>query len=493
MPGFNWDNYETESAPLGEFDWNAHPVDAPQISETESGLRGLAQGASLGFADELTGGAEALWNKAKGNPEEFGRLYAQARDESRNAYKAAETANPKTYGAGELGGMIGTAFIPGLNAGTGARLAATVGKGALQGGLAAAGNTENDVLSQGGATDIAKGVGLGALGGAAGYGIGKSTTAGFNGLGKLLAGQGDNLNQVAENLAVKATGATGKQAEKFSEGTGRELLDRGIVKFGDTPERIAERAAEAQTASGKNIGAALDELDSRGVNVSVDNIAQTLKEKISALEGRPAMNDLKLKLQKELENISELGNEIPISRGELSKRDYQGKVKWNADDFANTANSETSSAFKKEVERAASDADPEIAGRFLDDKKLFGTLAPVREAAEKRASQLNQSPYGGFGDLAAGGMAANAGGPAAAAAVASRRFLAPRAASSLAVGADKIGDVLKQAPQMFGKFAPVLQNAAQRGSQGLAATHFILQQTQPEYQKMMQDMQGTGD
>lgn len=60
-------------------------------------------------------------------------------------------------------------------------------------------------------------------------------------------------------------------------------------------------------------------------------------------------------------------------------------------------------------------------------------------------------------------------------------------------GMDKIGDILKQAPQSFGKFAPALQAAAQRGTQGLAATHFILQQTQPEYQDVIRNMDGTNN
>ena len=47
-----------------------------------------------------------------------------------------------------------------------------------------------------------------------------------------------------------------------------------------------------------------------------------------------------------------------------------------------------------------------------------------------------------------------------------------------------IEEQVKSNPQRFGKFAPVLQNAASRGPQGIAATHFILQNN-PEYRKLL--------
>jgi hypothetical protein len=81
----------------------------------ESGTRGLAQGASMGFADEATGALEALWDKAtKGDAKGFADLYRQHRDESRANYDAAKKANPGTYGASQVGGAVATSLVPGL-------------------------------------------------------------------------------------------------------------------------------------------------------------------------------------------------------------------------------------------------------------------------------------------------------------------------------------------------------------------------------------------
>jgi hypothetical protein len=82
-------------------------------SQLESGVRGLAQGATLGFGDELTGGAEALLDKIRGHHEELGKLYAKHRDEARKANEAAKAANPLTYGGHRSPGASRRRWRPG--------------------------------------------------------------------------------------------------------------------------------------------------------------------------------------------------------------------------------------------------------------------------------------------------------------------------------------------------------------------------------------------
>lgn len=47
--------------------------------------------------------------------------------------------------------------------------------------------------------------------------------------------------------------------------------------------------------------------------------------------------------------------------------------------------------------------------------------------------------------------------------------------------------MLDNAPQRLGKFLPVLKSAAARGTDALATTSFILQQTEPEFQQIVKD------
>lgn len=52
-------------------------------------------------------------------------------------------------------------------------------------------------------------------------------------------------------------------------------------------------------------------------------------------------------------------------------------------------------------------------------------------------------------------------------------------------GLDQIGDVLQATPEVFGKFASTLQQAAQRGNHALAVTHFLLLQQDPAYREQI--------
>jgi len=104
-------------------------LDSP-MSKTESFLRGGAQGASLGFADELTGASEAGLDTLQGNTkptfEDFINTYKRHRDESRENYKTAERINPYSYTGGQVVGGIAPLIASG-GAGAGIQGAGRLG------------------------------------------------------------------------------------------------------------------------------------------------------------------------------------------------------------------------------------------------------------------------------------------------------------------------------------------------------------------------------
>lgn len=125
----------------------------PQISKTESALRGGAQGLSFGFADEATARLESIMK---------GVQYEQALEESRQAYRQAQEANPITYTGSEIAGGVLPTLIPGVGqAATGAKLGRLALMGAGTGALSGLGYSEGETAGQI-AKDVAKG---GALGG----------------------------------------------------------------------------------------------------------------------------------------------------------------------------------------------------------------------------------------------------------------------------------------------------------------------------------------
>lgn len=146
-------------------------------SKMESGLRGLAQGASLGFADEISGGLESAAGSLGLVPD---KTYEQARDESRSAYHAAEKENPGSYLTGQLAGSIAPLAIPGVGVAKGAGTAAAIGKAALTGGvlggLTGAGASEKDTMADV-AKDALTGAEVGSIAGVVGTGGSKLLSA----------------------------------------------------------------------------------------------------------------------------------------------------------------------------------------------------------------------------------------------------------------------------------------------------------------------------
>lgn len=117
--------------------------------------RGLAQGVSLGFADEIAGAAE---NVATGKP------YTKGRDESRAAYNRAAALQPMYYAAG----LGGSALLP-IPGGGGATVARSILKAGALGGAAGLGASEAD-LTRGeyGKAAVDTGIGAGTAAGLSG-------------------------------------------------------------------------------------------------------------------------------------------------------------------------------------------------------------------------------------------------------------------------------------------------------------------------------------
>jgi hypothetical protein len=295
------------------------------------------------------------------------------------------------------------------------------------------------------------------------------------------------LSSSAESLAENATGATAVQAEKFRPGAGRELLDRGIVKFFDKPEDVAVRALGEMDNAQAVIDESLKSLDAKGVTASVDNVVSALESKIADLKQSAGNEGTIAQLEKSIENLVGRGkSEMPISLAEQSKKNYARSVNYASPVADQDAAFHNASAFRNEVERSAEAADPAVSKSFESAKDTYGLLAPIEKAAYRRGIQQGQHPYGGLGDMVAAGVGGAPG-------VIAKRAIFPRISSSLAVSSDWLAKKIQTNPQALGKYGPVLQNAATRGGNALGVTHYLLQSTDPEYQKLMQESQEQDD
>jgi hypothetical protein len=216
-------------------------------SVVESGVRGAAQTASLGFADEITAGVLAVKAKASGDPRPFEEIYRSERDDSRKKYQAAQEANPNAYMAGEGAGIVGSMLVPGLGElGAAKTLGGAVVGGAALGAAQGLGSSEADLTKGdfgGAAIDTGLGALVGGAAGAVGHGVGKVVDR--------VAGRAEQgaARAVADQEAIQAAKVDQDIASKLgkyrssvqSASRDLEVLGREGAAL---PGQVGERAAQ---------------------------------------------------------------------------------------------------------------------------------------------------------------------------------------------------------------------------------------------------------
>lgn len=168
-----WEMYQAQAAAQAQQKpWDLYKQAAQNQTPTdtytpvESGLLGAAQGASLGFADELEGGVKGTYNRLTGNSKDLVQAYQDARDKARARYELAREQNPGSFMTGEVGGGLATTLIPGLNVAKGATLGAKLGTAAALGATSGLGTSTSDLTKgelQDAALDTAGGAALGGV------------------------------------------------------------------------------------------------------------------------------------------------------------------------------------------------------------------------------------------------------------------------------------------------------------------------------------------
>jgi hypothetical protein len=203
------------------------PVTGP--GKVESAIRGLAQGASFGFADELTALGESAFTP---------KTYQQALAESRANYKSAEEANPATYMGSDVVGSVLPAIATGglgLTGLAGRGVARMAASGALQGGLRGAGDapTMSDIPSE-----VAKGAGIGAVTGGALSGMGSVGNVIENKIAPIIA---NRVTDIGKGFASKNTPFVGPVFDSMVDSLRNRYINQGIAP--DVAEQMANRMA----------------------------------------------------------------------------------------------------------------------------------------------------------------------------------------------------------------------------------------------------------
>lgn len=261
---------------LSAFDKGAALSEDTKPGTLESLLRGAGQGATLGFADELTGGGEALGDLLSGKTDELGGIleaYRKHRDESRAAYQAAEEENPLTYNLANLAGSFaipaGALGAAGKAATFGERALAGFKAGALAGGLGAMGGSQKDA-TQGEAIDLAKeGIGGALLGG----GLGAGANAILPVAGKAA---GDWLKEFKGTQQISNAFQKARAGEEMF---GTAAATRETEKTKDVVKQIGKVIDEVRDYSGKLKGKALESSD----KIPIMDTYKSLNDKLDSI------------------------------------------------------------------------------------------------------------------------------------------------------------------------------------------------------------------
>lgn len=375
----------------------------PEVSQLESGIRGLAQGATLNLADEGAGVLGAI--KSLVTDESLADAYRRERDESRENYKSAEEANPKTFMAGGLA----SGLIPGMGALGGAaklakgasalqKIGAGVKVGTALGALGGVGSSEAD-LTQGEYKDFAKDVGTSAAVGGAFGGSLNALTEGAGSVVKALKNSID-LNPI-ENLrnflGPKPSRVEGKKGEALDSAiellnlkglfkTGETQADVNTLNFKDTVKKILPptreeflgRIQEAKETFGKQISNVFNTIDeyvankpelTAGINdIDLTDILDQFKNK------RPGVvNPAKNLLEEYVDKITEVK-----SLGELQqiKRNISQEIRplsWDAPEDARFSQ-QTLMSLRNAVKNKIEQESDKISSVMAKDSGVAGAL-----------------------------------------------------------------------------------------------------------------------
>lgn len=442
------------------------PTIAPRSAGEALG-RGILQGASFGFGDELSGGIGALIGSDPALGQTFdaptlGGRYQQARDFYRAKNRGAQEAYGKTYLGGQLLGGIaapGGLAARGATGLTGAARIAYLAKlGGATGALAGAGAAEGDFGDT---------LGSALRGGVTGAILSPLADAGTRALAAPVAklasglrtGAGYALSRVAGGIQRDVSPTGGPAA--FSR-AGLQGYDEGLIRPWDfLPEPMSRQSARVAAYAKQSTDDIVTAIDNAGARVQVAPLQQALQAASADLRQFPSANGAPLARVDGL--IDDLGN-LSDPAGTVSARTLQ-TAKKTIDNLISTwdptRQSKLAQDLNKALYRSVADAQEQAVGAsgtaasvaaYQAAKKsssLAQNLERFQQSFEaRRANQLANvgGLHGALGGIAGLQHFFASGDPLAAAAtyVGTRALTSPRTAALGMLGASKLARLAPQ-------------------------------------------------
>jgi hypothetical protein len=518
------------------------------VSGASAGFGDELAGAleALGSKVGLRGLAGPVNEIHRASPDEdkqsFADAYRTGRDQTRQRYHEAAAEHPWAYKGAQLGGGLATALVPGVGlAGQGARagLAGAVATGAGFGGLTGLGESEADMTKGmkgvGQAFDDTKhGAFVGALTGGALYGAGKVGSAIWDKVrpGKVASVMLNTPEEAIDNYIARGGEAINNaptRSELAQELAGEHLPNLKNLVTGGSQESRQILANEGKTLGGDALANVYEQKASDMFQRAEGTMSESqqatynwLKSEAEKLRGvgKPVNSPFEAaystnRAKDQIQNLDKI-TQFETGPGRFSDVDniVKGDVRKSLDSMLKSE----SPAYAEQMKGVAKDTallkeltettgNGSIQGidnilkrvqkdRNFDAGKALGDMdhrlgsdflqrlkdAETKEALSKsytngsRAVNLYKE-MGGKNPLARAAMGAVG--------ATVDKYGAP-IARGLVDKTAQIQQMLNSSEgfQRLGPYANLLKEAAQKGNQSLAAAHFVLSQSDPNYNKI---------
>jgi len=486
--------------------------DAPEPTQTESALRGAAQGATLGWGEE-----GAAWLADQLTPAGVNRDERPGTDEAmlemmRGDNQRAQEANPDTYMAGEFVGGLAPAVAAGPLAGkaVGAvgKVATGIGEGAVFGGAAGSGLAEEGDRLE-----------AGAKGAATGAAIGAALPAVISGAGVAAGAVAQGAKRVADRARAGATGAYGGQLKRLAKDRGPDAVEEfgaAVEKLGihegegalssmpQSWETYARNAARVKSEAGAKIGELSEFADSSGVRVDMGEIAADLMDQAAELRKLPAA-EAHAQADELVRRATDFGLESRVSGmpyGDAHKlRRFLDDIAYDAEKQLQSQAAErarnVAGKLRKNMDAAMSEADPALRDAMAEANSQYSTSIRAQTYADERIAQEAGNQMISLPAVVAGGTGFAGGGPVGAVVGATTAQLMKTRGAAATAGAarsvqrggervaslsEKIKRLARDSPEELGEYGPILADAERAGN--FAVAHSLLQQSDTGYQRM---------
>jgi hypothetical protein len=523
----------------------------PEISKSESFIRGAGELASLGLGDEFSaavanpmGAAKQIANLLGGNfKDEDIDAYIAQRDANRKAQDDAAIANPKTALAGNLVGGLATSIIPGANSLNGA-IAAGAGLGLGTSKASDLGGLLYDTE-------------MGAATNALGYGVAEKVLMPAAGYAKdklgSLASKADDIitKKVGRGLFgvdEKATDLYLKNSDKVNNAMSFGDLADSILNKTDDNAALNEMKKRASNLSSQSFDVLdgksgmskfdiLQAIDDAQQGLLVNgNIVGNAQEKafntLQKLSGQVSNFDNQINQQSLKKIIQNLDSNIQWNNPEMGptndslksirgfidtnlKRQnplYENIMKETEDAtkaiqsvksvFENRTNPESYDKFNKAVKNLINRDEFSAANQAVDKiEKHTGYNIRDDISNSWAKDQFSKGDVQGSRKTLAGTVVGGAigsalgpsGGAVGSALGAGVGYSADRYAGpifkKMLDGRISAQEFSQSLAPRLGKYAKPLMDAINRGGSSLTSTHFILTQNDPAYRKMINDLE----